>query len=600
MKRIRNNHGVLALMLCVTLILSLLAGCGSSGSSNTESASVASANPGTVSAPESVVEAPADDQTDTEAAPENLPRIGNAPESIATTDPSVYPIETSETLSVWSKETIEPLRMTLLGIETQNELDWVQSAEASTGIHIDWTIESPEIINEHFNIMVASGELPDIICDGFSSYYNGGNEAAYEADLIMELSDLMDAYAPNYLYYISNSDSDVQRATFSASGDRYSFERFNENELVDLGLTVRGDMAENLGFDVSDMTTVDEIHDFLLAAKDEYNLTEAFRLNSSGQLCTAIVSAYGTPGYEAGSSAGGEHNHIYQVDGVVQSALTQDGYRDYLAEMNQWYKEGLISSDFVSTMQGFAHLFIDTSAVIDGDSAVFYSNYNMNQDYLQQEPGEGFRAVAIPTPTLNKNETTHFTSMPKLKGNDTAISADCANPELAVRWLDWWYSSDGYYLHNYGVEGIHYEWGEDNKPHYNEYITDAQEKLGLSPTGLHSAVVPQENLMVGIMDMMYLEDILDDARLYDLETYAKNCDDAYLLPNTMTLTAADNERIHEILNDIEVYASECALRFITGEMDIDTQWDSFCSHIEGMNLDEAVEIYQATYDQYIS
>ncbi len=39
---------------------------------------------------------------------------------------------------------------------------------------------------------------------------------------------------------------------------------------------------------------------------------------------------------------------VYQDEGTVKFGTLEDGFREYLVMMNQWYNDGLISSDFVS------------------------------------------------------------------------------------------------------------------------------------------------------------------------------------------------------------------------------------------------------------
>lgn len=49
--------------------------------------------------------------------------------------------------------------------------------------------------------------------------------------------------------------------------------------------------------------------------------------------------------------------------------------------------------------------------------------------------------------------------------------------------------------------------------------------------------------------------------------------------------------------DIETYAQESILSFITGAMDINTEWDTYVSTLESMGVQENMEIYQAALDR---
>ena len=40
------------------------------------------------------------------------------------------------------------------------------------------------------------------------------------------------------------------------------------------------------------------------------------------------------------------------------------------------------------------------------------------------------------------------------------------------------------------------------------------------------------------------------------------------------------------------------MAFITGQRDIETEWDSFVQGFEGLRLDHYLEVMQKTYDDY--
>ena len=39
-------------------------------------------------------------------------------------------------------------------------------------------------------------------------------------------------------------------------------------------------------------------------------------------------------------------------------------------------------------------------------------------------------------------------------------------------------------------------------------------------------------------------------------------------------------------------------KFITGELDIETQWDAFQQDLESMGIQDCIDIYQEAYDNY--
>ena len=46
-------------------------------------------------------------------------------------------------------------------------------------------------------------------------------------------------------------------------------------------------------------------------------------------------------------------------------------------------------------------------------------------------------------------------------------------------------------------------------------------------------------------------------------------------------------------------AQERIGRFITGELDIETDWDQFQADLQQMGIQECIDIYQEAYDEYL-
>ena len=42
------------------------------------------------------------------------------------------------------------------------------------------------------------------------------------------------------------------------------------------------------------------------------------------------------------------------------------------------------------------------------------------------------------------------------------------------------------------------------------------------------------------------------------------------------------------------------LKFITGQLDIDAEWDNYCAALEGMGIHAMEEITQAAVDRYLA
>ena len=102
------------------------------------------------------------------------------------------------------------------------------------------------------------------------------------------------------------------------------------------GPMIRADWAEELGYNVSDITTYDDWHNVMMDMKQEYNMGNGvLRLLNSG------VNIYGgmTYGYGVNGQLWVSDNEypLYAQEGTVKMATVEDGFRDYLKMMHQWY-----------------------------------------------------------------------------------------------------------------------------------------------------------------------------------------------------------------------------------------------------------------------
>jgi putative aldouronate transport system substrate-binding protein len=63
------------------------------------------------------------------------------------------------------------------------------------------------------------------------------------------------------------------------------------------------------------------------------------------------------------------------------------------------------------------------------------------------------------------------------------------------------------------------------------------------------------------------------------------------------MTADEASEYATIMNDIETYRSEMVINFILGLEPLDN-YDTFVDTIRSMNIDRAIEIYQAALNRY--
>ena len=177
------------------------------------------------------------------------------------------------------------------------------------------------------------------------------------------------------------------------------------------------------------------------------------------------------------------------------------------------------------------------------------------------------------------------------------VTTNCEEPEMAVTFLDWFYSTDGASAVNFGfVEGESYEvvngvkqWlpfmtdRDENLVNY-EVIYSLDEGPGLQLVNKKSPVSPD-----------YVLEAKDIWLSYDPDKAVYSG-----LP-TLSFTSEESEDMSAVNTDIYTHVSTEISRFMMGENELnDETWAAYCQSVEDMGLAELTEFYKTAYERYES
>ena len=66
----------------------------------------------------------------------------------------------------------------------------------------------------------------------------------------------------------------------------------------------------------------------------------------------------------------------------------------------------------------------------------------------------------------------------------------------------------------------------------------------------------------------------------------------------MTLTEDENEVYTDYWTEIDSYIAEKTAKYITGELDVEADWDTFVKDLENLHLQDVIDAYQSAYDRF--
>lgn len=591
---VKKLKKLLATLLAGCMTLGLLAGCGGQANSAAASGSApadASAEVQETKAPEeapavpeastsaeeaaSVVDEPAVGEGEITQHAKDIFGVEEAPEEIS------YPMETDESLTLVATFP-DPLFASYPNGMADCQI--YQVAEEKTGVHMEYQPLSTSASAEQFNVMIASGAYPDLI--GWGLNYTTGDDAAVEEEIYYDLTDYIAEYAPNYFNILATDDELLDTAV-TDGGHIVGFHAVRtEQSLGKAGLAIRTDELEKLGLDKP--YTIEEFENTLAAFKDD-GLKQPLVMLAPG----AIQDNWLAAAFNVSAFCNSFPMSVaptYVEDGKIKFGPLEEGFKEYITLIHDWYEKGYIHSDFVSLNSNWNSPDY-ANAITSGDAGIFYADQGNLGGYNDASEIPGFSVEATYDMHATKDSINHFAQYTKKSvGNGFKITTNCGNVELACRWGDWWYTDEGSLLANYGVEGVSFDY-VDGKPVLNETVTDA-------PEGMRDALLiyASNDTICCVIDPTAVTSGYSDVDKAAPEIWNEGMDDTMVIPSTVTLSADENTRAANIYSDIETICLEAIAKFITGEKPL-TEYDSFVESIQNAGIEDYLAIQQGAYDR---
>lgn len=488
-----------------------------------------------------------------------------------------YPLDTDATITYWMQ-----LNSNVLATEaSMTNLPFAEQLQKETGVKIEYIHPSAGQIGEQFNIMLASGSLPDII---EYDWYNfpGGPQKAIDDEYIIPLNDIIDKYCPNLKSYLEEHP-DVDKLVKTDSGVYYVFPMIKDDDLLlnYMGPTVRKDWLDKLNLDIPE------------TMEDWENMLRLFK-EKKGADAPLSYLGYNQANTGAFSGAYGVKKGFYVDGGKVKYGPAEDGYKEFLETFARWYKEGLLDPNISAVDNKILE-----ANMLNGKTGATLATAGGNIGKwlpIMAERDPEYALAAAPYPVLNKGERPKFGQLDwyYITAGCAAITTSCKNVELAARLLDYGYSEAGRKLYNYGIEGTSYNM-VDGYPTYTDEIIKNPQGLSISNAiaryarGCYTGPFIQEKPYI---EQYYTTDVQKNA----IDIWKETDNAKYSMP-LITCLPEESSEMANIMNEVNTYVDEMQIRFITGLEPIEN-FDKYVSRIKSMGIDDALKIQQAAYDRF--
>ncbi|NHN35520.1 hypothetical protein [Paenibacillus agricola] len=174
-------------------------------------------------------------------------------------------------------------------------------------------------------------------------------------------------------------------------------------------------------------------------------------------------------------------------------------------------------------------------------------------------------------------------------------------PEATMRWGDFMYDFEANLHTNFGNEGSAWEWanpgdvGRDGQPaKYRLLVPFGRlQNQSWSQSGLIYKTDKDWFAGQAVIKQPDKEKMFYDVTKQKYDPYKP--DISQIMP-PLYFPPADAKQIAELDKTINDYVKSMIARFVTGDADLDKEWDTYVKTLDGMNLKKYVEIYQRSYD----
>ena len=437
--------------------------------------------------------------------------------------------------------------------------------------------------------LASQTDLPDIL--SLQGTQDGAHIVRYYEDgILVPLNQLMADYAPNLSrIYAENPElkkpMTLPDGELAAIGNLSAVDGFH-------AIAIRLDWLEALDLEMP--KNPDELIEVALAfmEKDPNGNGQNDELGMVG----GGLFEFRQPGSLFGLSLCTGSGWMLSEDNQVICCWTDDAYRDYLRFMNKAYTMGAIPKDFASyDYEQFNARHANGTIGISTRTFVGDFVYWLLPDAPNQinQPGSMWVPIIFEEYQGYKDRLTMEPKAEKWRSN--AITIDAKDKALAMRFLDFVMAGEGSEVHRLGIEGVNYTWNDDGILVPNDAWRDTYEdKDAFLGNWFFSAYNPKDYTAEGRIARLENEvpEVYAKVKPY-LDDIAKIATPAFQSPIP---TQEEGVRLSQIATDMNTYRDEMLVKFINGELSIETEWDAYVEQMNAIGADEMREIYQRGVD----
>ncbi len=467
--------------------------------------------------------------------------------------------------------------------------------EERTNVHIDWQLVPQQGLAEKRNLVLASGQYPDVF---MAAAISREDQVQYgEQGVLIPLNDLIDN-GTVHLKKVLTDFPDHREDLTSPNGKIYALgsNRRDIHTKTSQKMWINTRWREKMGLTMP--TTTDEYYEALKACRDKDP-------NGNGKSDEMPLMGYADPGgvpsvegflmcafiYDPGG------DRLMNVDGKVDVCFDKPEFKEGLTYLRKLYSEKLMDPQALTTPgadlrklgeKEDAQVLFTVPALWPGS---FQSMAAPRQkEYDAVPPLKGPKGVQL------TGWYPHGTSV-----GEYAITKTCKCPEVAMRWVDWLYTMEGGLEARIGREGKEWRRPPAGTKSYN----------GLPATW--EALTPineQQNFFWGQLAFPHHFLHYEQSGCEDIYSPANSCANTRLylasqlyepyVPKAVVpplwIPKGEVSRYAQYRTEVNGLVNQSVARFISGDLNLAGDWDNFLKQLNQAGLKDYLAIMQRAYD----
>ena len=464
-----------------------------------------------------------------------------------------------------------------------------QTMAEITNVTIDFLHPPSGSETESFNLMVASGDLPDAILHGWLGA-PGGPMNFINNGTIIPLNDLMAQYSPHTMAWFQERP-DVLREAMLDDGTLYALPSvyYHLDLAVHTGPIIRADMAELIGVTWDDFPmTISQWEEMLIAVRDHPEL------GGQGVIPFSFmeIQHFNNPIFVGAWNIAQEW---FQRDGIVMFGASQPEYQEFLQLLNRWWDMGLIDPEFAANTQAM----MDEKVLGDRVFSFFGGMGFAITRYtgLARPNNPDFQLIPVHFPALNPGEVAPLGHETPWFQGGVAVTSQARDPAMILRYFDYFYSDEGHIFSNWGIQGMTFDYDSGGNRFFLPLITENPDGLARDQAMARYTIWQAVSPVYKKRDVLEQRDSLPEqlrGRRYWMEP------PNYILMPPVTPTSDEATEFANIMIDINNFYREQATAIIMGQVDLDSGFENMVNTLYGMGLGRAVELRQEALNRYLA